>query len=428
MFNVVATPAEAQEEATGTRYVLAQRISKATYPEKPAPVPASDNTELHKALRKQGKELYMSKVEEILESFPSKEQLQGDFEEYDWWLDLDVLLEYKVEWVAAAAMLRAGYFRHQNEITSPYFIEGMFQGMRQYLFQQGKKAPFTLKYSKDPEVGVYKAATAPHNTSMRVDYIMFHLAEYRDVWYRGLEQADWGAYLISTTENDVALLHGFKSYADAAVFRWTSARAASVVKEITGSDETAKRAADELRNIFNYTYDLYPNDCDFGEVYDSFAGYVGSCMAGEQDSICVGGVHIHPCTAYSAAYHGSGDNGLVLIVAKVGEEIIGRGIMNANNNKIVRWYGEWKTYVQLSNILQVTEDSDAFEHSWLALLVQHDKDDDYGMFAHPYIDGGYDEGCIDWGFRRVVLYRSSDYNLADTDGYRYLNSEDLENA
>lgn len=427
MFNVVAAPVEAKEEATGTRSALAQLISKATYPEKPAPVSASDNAELHKALRKQGKELYMSKVDEILESFPSKEDLQQDFNEYDWWLNLDVLLEHKVEWVAAAAMLRAGYFRHQNEITSPYFIEGMFQGVRQYLFQQGKKAPFILKYSKDPDqaTDVYAAAMAPHHTSMRTDRVMYYLANNHNMWYAGIEQVDWGACLFSTTENDVALLHGFKSFQDAAVFRWTSARAASVVKEITGSDETAKRAADELRNIFNYTYDLYPNDCDFGEVYDSFSGSVGSCMAGERDSICVDGKHIHPCTAYSSAYHGSGDNGLVLIVAKAGEEIIGRGIMNANNNKIVRWYGEWKTYVQLSNILQVTDDSDAFEHSWLALLVQ--PDEDCGLFAHPYIDGTYDEGCIDWDSRRVDLCSSGDYDLCDTNGYCCITEEGREN-
>lgn len=426
MFTVINQDEEALETATCTRDKLATLISIAerTMEAKNNPEQAA---ETNKAKRKQGKELFQAKLIEItkdltVEGFKSNvaQIIEGKAS----FQPVERVLQDMPIWVGVAAVHAATYVRVSIGENSPYFVEGIIQGLRQHLFEQGVKPPYNVKLWKDIiKSGEFsRIIVAPIFTSSEHDRIIKvltcdKLCPFYDDLGRDYE-TDY-VPMTATTENGVAFLHGFKSAEDAQSLRWTSARAAAVVKNITGSEAQAKRVADTLRNVEYHTYEIYPNDCDFGRIYSGFSSGIDSCMSGNE-SVSMGNKgHLHPCTVYSSALHGKGDNCLALIVAFNDSVSVGRGILNTRTNQMVRWYGAHKAMVQLENVLGVEESNEALENSWLALIQDGTK------FLHPYVDGNYCEGELDLKSKRVFLYSSSGsyIDLQVTKGFSYLESE-----
>lgn len=300
----------------------------------------------------------------------------------------------------------------------------------EYAVGWAKKMLFThgLKLPKDLEAGLlYQLSIAPHGTAKQVD-------NFAADWFGGVEEGVLYRYkyavglqryctsAISTvhttagrayglepigtvyTEEDVAWFAGFLTQADFDSLRFRRVRVAAAVKELTGSDTTAKNAADRLRDVQSFTWKIYPNDVPFGAVYVDLDGHIGSCMSNPACTYTCPN-DIHPCDVYSSSYFGAGDNGLALLVAYQGEKPVGRGILNTNNNHVVRWYGGHKAYLMLVG-LGIEGDSDALIGSWLARV------EDSGRVAGPYLDGGEGEDGGD-----IIRIVHCGFDMSNTDGY-----------
>lgn len=161
----------------------------------------------------------------------------------------------------------------------------------------------------------------------------------------------------------------------------------------------------------------YPNDTAWAPLYIDNDD-CRSCMAGESYDGCG---EYHPVDAYCSAYYGAGDNGLALFVTQNGNGLTtGRGIYNCKTGKIVRWYGIHSAIRAMRNV-GISDNSEALEGSWLALLIPAE---DSSRFVHPYVDGDYSCGNIDFEARRVYLKCGGEYDLCDTDGYSYHDNSD----
>lgn len=412
MYNLIERSQGSSEEATETRQAMANRIQKAMQMVETAAaeVKTQDNTALNKEKRAQGKALYFSALENVKQvPFDAVAKQAQHFVSGSYIARVE---DHIPAWQAVAAVHAATSQRRGMSENSPYFVEGIIQGLRQQLFTIGVKASASA-YTDDFAGGhnLCKLLYAPQCSSAAEDVILREFVDgagHLQSPMRGIDRAGFGYSdeMVATTEDGVAFLHGFKTADDVAALRWTSARAGAVVKELTGNDACAKRAADELRGVYNFTFDFYPNDCGFGAVYESFynselSSCLGSCMAGKERGHLQNGSY-HPCTVYGSAYHGSGDNGLVMVVAKSCGIQTGRGILNVRTGQIVRWYGEHKALVQLNNTMGIHEDGAALKDSWLALITDGDE------FVHPYVDGCYEYGSIDHDLKRVWLGCSSD--------------------
>lgn len=320
----------------------------------------------------------------------------------------------------------------QDDSASPYVYEGIFSAAKAYAYKEGIK--FDTKWTRLLLIG---AASAPLSTSAWMDQLVSwstftgtshgFLYTMRDrsegiLQNYGRRTANHEGILYSleglvSTEGTDAMFHGFMGIDNLAQLRWQNMRAGAAVKSVTGSDDTARHAADILRNVKRYTYKLYPNDIPFGDIYRDFANCdksegIDSCMsggAGQFDDVPYG---VHPCDAYSAAHFGAGDNGLVLVVAYQGDIAVGRGIMNVDREEIVRWYGKHAARVQFTNLTGVEEESGCLDGSWLVLLSED------GKFAHPYLDGDNEWGEVDTDAGRVNLF-TGNIDLQNTHGWSY---------
>lgn len=184
--------------------------------------------------------------------------------------------------------------------------------------------------------------------------------------------------------------------------------------------------ADQVRTLVNQVkaeqasakFVVYPNDCPWGVVYVAGRKRVGSCMTYDTEHFDLDWTDAHPVDAYSSAYWGKGDNNLALITqVDDNGDIIGRGIMNVEQEEIVRWYGNVRGMRAMERA-GVSANSRALYGSWLALITDaaDDEDGDAGLFLHPYIDGAADHGEVSEEEGRVYL-GDSGQSLCDTDGY-----------
>jgi len=311
----------------------------------------------------------------------------------------------------------------------PYVLDGIFNAAKAHMFQQGIKFDTPQKVNLLVGMGSAPRATAhptdvansvlsPQGRSAGFLYNMREITEDAFEGYRYVRYAEGCLFALEgvhSTEADTAMFHGFVGVDNLTQLRWQNLRMGVAVKQATGSDEEARRAADLFRDVKSYTFKLYPNDVAFGPVYvdfddDTKSSGLGSCMSGDDCSNVPYGVH--PCDAYSSAHFGAGDNGLVLVVAYKGDLAVGRGILNVQNKQVVRWYGNYRASVQFFAATGTEDESAALEGSWLALIEQD------GRFAHPYIDSDSEYGSLDRDAGRVVLFEGT-FDLQNTRGYSH---------
>jgi hypothetical protein len=319
-----------------------------------------------------------------------------------------------------------------------YRVEFAFQWLRGYLFKNNLPMPTEFPANTLGALS-YPARTNgfmdEHLSSMRVPAtkLLRHLADavppvllaiyepstqsyYGKGLYNGREvQTEvygMGNYCgVVYTESGTAWFAGFLNADDVLKLRFRRMRLGAAVKELTGDDGLARRAAD-IRDLNAFELVLHPNDRPFGAEYVRMyqeGSDLGSCMtssAGSYDAP----FDVHPCDVYSCAHYGQGDNGLVLVEAQQGGTPVGRGILNIHTKQIVRWYGEYKAQVMLRNSFGVDTDSDALDDVQLALIQDGSK------IAAPYLDGC--QSCAIEDGELYVRSRGS-IDMDDTSGYQY---------
>ncbi|QHJ80660.1 MAG: hypothetical protein [Caudoviricetes sp.] len=220
------------------------------------------------------------------------------------------------------------------------------------------------------------------------------------------------------TEGGTAWFAGFLNADDVLKLRFRRMRLGAAVKEMTGDDALARRAAD-IRDLNAFDLVLHPNDRPFGAEYVRMCrdgSDLGSCMTDSADSYDAP-FYVHPCDVYSCAYYGQGDNGLVLVEAQQSGIPVGRGILNVHTKQIVRWYGEYKAEVMLRNSFSIDMYCDALDDVQLALIQDDNK------IAAPYLDG-----CSTCTIEDGELYIRGDggIEMNGTFGYQYCEAHKLD--
>ena len=213
------------------------------------------------------------------------------------------------------------------------------------------------------------------------------------------------------TESGTAWFAGFLSADDVLKLRFRRMRLGAAMKELTGDDAIARKAAD-IRDLNDFELVLHPNDRPFGVEYVRMradGNGLDSCMTHSPGNY-EAPFDVHPCDVYSCAHYGQGDNGLVLVEAQQGCTPVGRGILNVHTKQIVRWYGEYKAEVMLRNTFGIDTDTDALDDTQLALIQDGIK------IAAPYLDG-----CQLCDIEDGELYVRSggSIDMDDTSGYQY---------
>lgn len=226
--------------------------------------------------------------------------------------------------------------------------------------------------------------------------------------YRGVVYTDLGT----------AWFAGFLNADDVLKLRFRRMRLGAAMKELTGDDAIARKAAD-IRDLNDFDLVLHPNDRPFGAEYVRMragGADLGSCMT-HRASEYAAPFDVHPCDVYSCAHYGQGDNGLVLVEAQQGGTPVGRGILNVRTKHIVRWYGEYKAEVMLRNTFSIHTDSDALDDVQLALIQGGSK------IAAPYLDGC--QSCDIEGDELYVRSRG-DIEMDDTSGYQWCCTREID--
>lgn len=240
----------------------------------------------------------------------------------------------------------------------------------------------------------------------------YHGAGLYKTWEAQTEVRYVGGYCgVVYTESSTAWFAGFLNADDVLKLRFRRMRLGAAMKELTGDDAIARKAAD-IRDLNDFDLVLHPNDRPFGVEYvrmHADGNNLGSCMTHSPDSYAAP-FDVHPCDVYSCAHYGQGDNGLVLVEAQQGGTPVGRGIMNVRTKQIVRWYGEYKAEVMLRRTFNIHTDSDALDDVQLA-LIQDDNE-----IAAPYLDG-----CQSCDIEDGELYVRSggSIEMDDASGYKY---------
>lgn len=376
---------------------------------------------------------------------PSKEELKGIKEHvYQRCADSVQVVEGDGEFnmlrVLSAAATVAG--DKLQGVRNSYVLEYAFQWAKGYLFQNGLPLP------QEYPVTAVGALMYPELTSPGLDYVLDIVAGVRSTrllaklqdltppvldrllprlalrerQYIGthtsangycytLEAATKSTGIMGAvyTVDNTAWFAGFSSMDDFIKLRFRRMRLAALVKELTNDDEKARKAAD-IREIDGFDIVLHPNDRPFGAEYCRMSQDgtdLHSCMAhsaSEYDAP----FDVHPCDVYSVAHYGQGDNGLVLVEAQQADVPVGRGILNVHTRQIVRWYGEYKASVMLTNTFGIDVDTDALDDVQLALIQSDDK------IAAPYLDG-CDTVGIEGG--ELFIRSNGDITMSDTNGY-----------
>lgn len=257
-------------------------------------------------------------------------------------------------------------------------------------------------------LGMYEPRTQP--------YLGTGLYEGREVQTEVYGMGDYRGVVY--TESGTAWFAGFLNADDVLKLRFRRMRLGAAMKELTGDDAIARKAAD-IRDLNEFDLVLHPNDRPFGAEYIRMrkeGTALDSCMtrhASDYDAP----FDVHPCDVYSCAHYGQGDNGLVLVEARQGGTPVGRGILNVHTKQIVRWYGEYKAGVMLRNTFGIDVDSDALDAVQLALIQ------DGAKIAAPYLDG-----CQSCDIEGDELYVRShgDIDMDDTSGYQWCCARELD--
>lgn len=342
--------------------------------------------------------------------------------------------EHMLRAVGVAAMIAS--FEENRE--GSYRVEFAFQWLRGYLFKNNLPMPTDFPANTLGAL-CYPARTCGymdiHLSHMRVvpskllarlggvvPSVLLGMYDPRTQSYYGkglyegrevqTEVYSVGGYCgVVYTESDTAWFAGFLNADDVLKLRFRRMRLGAAMKELTGDDAIARKAAD-IRDLNDFELVLHPNDRPFGAEYVRMradGNGLDSCMSHSTDSYDAP-FDVHPCDVYSCAYYGQGDNGLVLVEAQQGGTPVGRGILNVHTKQIVRWYGEYKAEVMLRNRFGIHTDSDALDDVQLALIQDGSK------IAAPYLDG-----CQSCGIEDGELYVRSrgSIDMGDTSGYQY---------
>lgn len=202
---------------------------------------------------------------------------------------------------------------------------------------------------------------------------------------------------------------GFLTAEDACRMKFSRVRLGAYLAS-EGLDDATVRAKVECAKqaVAQAEFHAVPNDCLWADVY---TGGVSSCMSDEADEYRIWD-SIHPVDTYASSYYGAGDNSLVLIYTKEGHEVTGRGILNLQSGKIVRWYGNPVAERALKRSGVSTGYREALSGTWLALIEQDKR------FIHPYTDGALAYGEIK-DDRVYITGDSSNPCLQDTSGSSY---------
>lgn len=319
-----------------------------------------------------------------------------------------------------------------------YRVEFAFQWLRGYLFKNNLPMPtdfptntlgalyypsntcaymdihlsemwvLSSKLLRNLEVAVPSALLALHGPRTQ-SYYWEGLSGTREV-HTTVHSA--GGYCgVVYTEGGTAWFAGFLNADDVLKLRFRRMRLGAAMKELTGDDAIARKAAD-IRDLNSFELVLHPNDRPFGVEYIRIradGNDLNSCMTHSAGNYKAP-FDVHPCDVYSCAHYGQGDNGLVLVEAQQGGTPVGRGILNVHTKQIVRWYGEYKAEVMLRNTFGIDTDTDALDDTQLALIQEGYK------IAAPYLDG-----CQSCDIEGDKLYVRSggEIDMDDTTGYQY---------
>lgn len=318
---------------------------------------------------------------------------------------------YKIEF---AFQWAKGYI-FKNKLTSPEEFPVLSLGalkwpsstngyldnvLRHYLYvKQNRLLPNLKESLPDALLRIHR----PHYAEQEM-YYTFNGVNYRCEVSRTNDY-----YGIVYTEEGTSWFAGFLGLDDVLKLRFRRMRLGAAVKEMTGSDTLAKKAAD-IRSVQGYDLVLHPNDRPFGVEYVRIKeeGGPDSCMTHKAYNYSAP-YGVHPCDVYSLAHYGQGDNGLVLIEAQQSGTPVGRGILDVNSSEIVRWYGEHKVLVLLRSTFSISDDA-SLDGVQLALIQDSSK------FAAPYLDGcqsaELEDDCL------FIRYNGS-IEMDDTSGYQY---------
>lgn len=324
----------------------------------------------------------------------------------------------------------------EDSCEGSYRVEFAFQWLRGYLFKNNLPMP------TDFPANTFGALCYPMNTCAYMDShlssmgvlsskllkhlddavppVLIGMYRARTQTYQGGglyegEEAQTDVYNVGGycgvvyTESGTAWFAGFLNADDVLKLRFRRMRLGAAMKELTGDDAIARKAAD-IRDLHDFELVLHPNDRPFGAEYVRMCGEgtnLGSCMTYSAENYGAP-FGVHPCDVYSRAHYGQGDNGLVLVEAQQAGTPVGRGIMNVHTKQIVRWYGEYKATVMLRNRFGIELDTDALDDVWLALIQD-------GKIAAPYLDG-----CQSCDIEDGELYVCSggSIQMDDTSGYQ----------
>jgi hypothetical protein len=315
------------------------------------------------------------------------------------------------EWMAAASHTYPGY-------TSGYQDRVMYKmlGTKDTSYAHEYMTPTSLV---NQEAGVYRpAARRVRDASVE---------RFRDVapWLRGIAEAavgggdveywqnnlcgfDWVGLQVHYMEADGPWVAGYLTLDDACRLRFRRVRLGAYLAEQGESDAQVRALVEQAKQqVAEATFVAYPNDVEWEGAYTSGPG---SCMADSASEYNTWD-GIHPVSTYSSSLHGCGDNSLVLITSVQGDTITGRGILNLQNNSIVRWYGDNKAERVLKRSGVNTYNREALEGSWLAHLNKG------GRFIHPYVDGDLAYGKIEDG--RVYIVNDGPHCIQETGGSSY---------
>lgn len=200
--------------------------------------------------------------------------------------------------------------------------------------------------------------------------------------------------------------------------RFTRVRLGSWLTTLGMADDDVRGIVERVKSesAGEGTFLVYPNDSLFGKVYQAMANEgkgVSSCMAAPTEEYNTWD-DIHPTDVYSSAHFGTGDNHLALFTYKVGENRIGRGIVNTESMRCVRWYGSVNGDRALKRI-GIKIDRYALKNSWLA-LVQSGK----RMIA-PYLDGDIEYVKADQSAGRLYITQDGATMACETSGVLGIN-------
>lgn len=238
-----------------------------------------------------------------------------------------------------------------------------------------------------------------------------------DPYPRGIIAGPWTSPVLYI-DVDGPWVAGLLTPQDTIRMRFTRVRLGSWLATLGVGDDDVREIVERVKSesAGGGTFKVYPNDHLFGGVYEAMAREgkgVSSCMAAPAEEYSTWD-DIHPTDVYSSAHFGRGDNNLALFTYKVGEHRVGRGIVNTESMRCVRWYGSVHGERALKRI-GVKIDGCALKGSWLALEQNGRR-----MIA-PYLDGDIEYVKADTSVGRLYITNDGGMCASETSGVLGMN-------